>query len=216
MNADTPQAVHKTVMDDTARSVGRVYAEALYQAAQKQNASAEVLGELESLTDGVFAQNPGLELFFSSASVNREHKAAALKSAFEGRASSVFLDFLNVLNAHDRLDMLRPIAVSYRALHDRKTHHVVVEVTSAVPLTDDERERIKGDIRSLGQLVPVLKENLDPDILGGLIVRVQDWVYDASVRTRLATAENYLIERSSHAVTSQRDRLSTRAGDNGV
>lgn len=207
MTIEQPSARHKTVLDDTARQVGRVYAEALYQAAEKQNAAAEVLGELESLTEGVFAQDPGLELFFSSASVNREHKAKALRGAFEGRASSVFLDFLGVLNAHDRLDMLRPIAASYRALHDRKTHHVVVEVTSAVPLTDDERDRLKGDMRALGQLVPVLKENIDPDILGGLIVRVQDWVYDASVRTRLATAKNHLIERSSRAVTSQRDRL---------
>jgi F-type H+-transporting ATPase subunit delta len=203
MTTDQPQARHKTVLDDEARQVGRVYADALYQAAEKQNATDEVLEELESLVDGVFAQDPGLELFFGSASVGREQKAAALKSAFEGRANAVFIDFLNVLNAHDRLDMLVPIARAYRALHDRKSRKVVAEVTSVIPLTEEQRDRLRSDIRSLGEFEPVLKEHIDPDILGGLIVRVQDWVYDASLRTRLDTIRNHLVERVSHAVTSQ-------------
>jgi F-type H+-transporting ATPase subunit delta len=203
MTTEQLQVRHKTVMDDEARQVGRVYAEALYQAAEKQNAADEVLGELESLVDGVFAQDPGLELFFGSASVNREHKATALKSAFEGRANAVLIDFLNVLNAHDRLDMLQPIAKAYRALHDRKSHKIVVEVTSAIPLTDAQREKLNADVRSLGQFEPVLREHIDPDILGGLVVRAGDWVYDASVRTRLATVRDHLIERISHAITGQ-------------
>lgn len=200
MSIEQVEVRHRTVMDDEARQVGRVYAEALYQAAEKQNAAGEVLEELEALTEGVFAQSPGLEAFFASGSAGREHKAAALKSAFEGRSNAVFVDFLNVLNDHDRLDMLRPIAQAYRALHNRKTHQVVMEVTSAVPLTEAEREQLRAGLRSLGRYEPVLKEHIDPEILGGLVVRVQDWVYDASVRTRLASVRNYLIERSTHAI----------------
>jgi len=205
MTIEQPQVRHKTVMDDEARQVGRVYAEALYQAAEKQNAADEVLEELTALVDGVFEQDPGLELFFSSPSVNREHKAAVIKSAFEGRANSVLIDFLNVLNNHDRLGMLQPIARAYKALHDRKARRIVVEVTSAIPLTDAQRDRLRDEVRTAtrAQVEPVLKEKIDPDVLGGLIVRAGDWVYDASVRTRLATIRNHLIERISHAVTSQ-------------
>jgi F-type H+-transporting ATPase subunit delta len=203
MTIEQPQVRHKTVMDDEARQVGRVYAEALYQAAEKQNAADEVLEELTALVDGVFEQDPGLELFFGSPSVNRDHKAAAIKSAFEGRANSVLIDFLQVLNNHDRLGMLQPIARAYKALHDRKARRIVVAVTSAIPLTDSQRERLCDDVRTAARFEPVLKEKIDPDILGGLIVRAGDWVYDASVRTRLATIKNRLIERISHVVTSQ-------------
>jgi F-type H+-transporting ATPase subunit delta len=44
---------------------------------------------------------------------------------------------------------------------------------------------------------------VDPDLLGGLVIRVGDWVYDASVRTRLAKIRDQLVERSSHATAGQ-------------
>lgn len=203
------QVRHRTVMDDEARHVARVYAEALYRAAEKNGAVEEVLGELESLVDDVFRRDPGLELFFASAAVGQDRKAHALAAAFGGRASATFLQFLEVLNAHERLDMLRAISQAFRTLNDRKAHRIVVHVRSAVPLTDAERDRLRADIRSVGKLEPILQETVDPDVLGGLIIRINDWVYDASVRTRLQSVRNQLVERSSHGIQSGRDRFRT-------
>jgi F-type H+-transporting ATPase subunit delta len=200
MSTPEIQVRHRTVMDDEARHVARVYAEALYQAAEARAEAEAVLGELDELVNGVFRQDPGAELFFASAAVSRERKAEALGKAFEHKASETFVHFLQVLNHHDRLDMLRAIAGAYRGLHDRKARRITVHVHSAVPLTDSERSRIQADVRAVGQLEPILEETVDPELLGGLVVRIRDWVYDTSLRTQLQAIRNQLIERSSHAV----------------
>jgi F-type H+-transporting ATPase subunit delta len=210
------QVRHRTVMDDEARHVARVWAEALYKAAEKAGGVESVLEDLEALVGEVFRQDPGLELFFTSAAIGRDRKQQALKAAFEGRATPTFVQFLGVLNEHDRLDMLRPIAQAFRALHDRRARRLPVHVRSAVPLTDDERDRLREDVRAVAHFEPVLQETVDPDILGGLIIRIQDWVYDASVRARLLAVKNQLIERSSHGIQSGRDRFRSRAGDHPV
>ena len=204
---ETEHVRHATVMDDESRHVARVYAEALYRAAEKANQVQEVLAELESLVNEVFRKDPGLELFLTSAAINEHRKEAAIEKAFTGRASDVLVQFLKVLNAHGRLDMLRAVAQAYRSLYDRKSGHIIVQVRSAVPLTDAERERIRDDIRAVGKREPVLQETVDPTLLGGLIVRVDDWVYDASLRTRLLNIRDQLIERSSHGIQSGRDRF---------
>lgn len=194
------QARHATVMDDESRQVARVYAEALYKAAEKQGRAEEINGELSELVDGVFGRDPGLELFFASASINETRKGEAIEKAFRGRATDVLTNFLIVLNQHGRLDKIRAVAQTYHLLHNRKTKRVVVQAISAVPLTDDERRRLCDDVRAVADIEPLLQEKVDPELLGGLIVRVGDWVYDASVRAKLDTARTQLIERSSHAV----------------
>jgi len=197
------QVRHRTVMDDEARQVARVYAEALYRVAEPKGLAEELLTELDELVNGVFRRDPGLELFFASASIGREVKEHAIESGFTGRASETLVHFLKVLNRHDRLDMLRAIALAYRTLHNRRTHRVVVQVRSAVPLTDAERARVADDVRAVANIEPVLEEKVEPELLGGLIIRVGDWVYDASVRTRLDTVRSELIERSSHGIAGR-------------
>jgi F-type H+-transporting ATPase subunit delta len=213
MSEQQPQVHHRTVLDDESRHVAKVYAEALYKAAESAGQVEPVLGELDALVHGVFKQDPGLELYFASAAIGRDRKEELLNRTFEGRTTPTFLNFLHVLNTHDRLGMVRGIAEMYRALNDRKSRRLVVDVRSAVPLTDEERNRLCEDVRSVGQFEPVLQEKVDPDILGGLIIRIQDWVYDASVRNRLHQVRDQLIERSSHGIQRERDRFSPRAGD---
>ena len=207
MSEQQPQVHHRTVLDDETRHVAKVYAEALYKAAESADHVEPVLDELQTLVDGVFKNDPGLELYFASAAVGRDRKAEVLKKTFEHKTTPTFLNFLDVLNTHDRLGMVRAIAGAYRDLHDRKTRRLVVQVQSAVPLTDDERNQLREDVRAVGHFEPVLEEKVDPDILGGLIIRIQDWVYDASVRSRLNQVRDQLIERSSHGISSGRDRF---------
>jgi len=130
---EQPKVRHRTVMDDETRHVSRIYAEALYRAAEQAGNVEEVLGELEGLVNDVFGADPGLEAFLSGAAVGRERKETALKKAFGDRATPTFANFLLVLNRHERLDMLRGIAQAFRTLYNRKTRQLVVNVSSACP-----------------------------------------------------------------------------------
>lgn len=209
MSEQTPEVRHRTVMDDEVRHVARVYAEALYNAAEKDGIVETVREELETLTDGVFRQNPGLAMFLGSAAISREHKGDVLRKTFSDRASPNFVRFLTVLNEHDRLGMLEAIGHAFRTLYNQKTKRVVVHVRSAVPLNDDDRRRLTDDIRAVADIHPIFEETVDPEILGGLIIRIHDWIYDASVRTRIQAVRHQLIERSSHGIQSGRDRFSS-------
>ena len=138
-------------------------------------------------------------------------EALRARESFAGRASDLLTDFLLVLNAHDRLDVLRGLARVYNQLFDRGQNRMQVQVRSAVPLADDQRERIAGELRVAFGKDPVLHARVEPALLGGLVVQVDDWVYDASVRTRLEMIRKQLVERSSHAIQSGRDRFSSTA-----
>jgi F-type H+-transporting ATPase subunit delta len=197
----------QTVFDDAAQHVARVYGEALLNSAQKAGQTDEIVENLDALVNEVFPRDRYLEAFLTSRAVGRERKAQALRAAFQGRASDLFLNFLLILNDHDRLDALRAIAATVRQLHEERAGLVRVQVRSAVPLADDQRDKLREELRAKFGRDPVLDARVDPDLLGGLTVQVGDVLYDASIRTRLEQIRNHLIESSSHAIQSQRDRF---------
>jgi F-type H+-transporting ATPase subunit delta len=212
MNQNGDQEFHFAA-DVGAQRVARVYAEALLNAAEKQHQADAVLEELESLVRDVFRADPQLEAFLASGVVSRENKANVLRSVFESRATETFANFLLVLNAHERLDLLRPILAALRELRDQRARRIRVLVRSAVPLPDDQRSRLEHELREAFRLDPVLEMRVEPALLGGLVVRVGDWVYDDSVRTRIETLRNQLMARSSHEIQTRRDRFSSPIGN---
>src|SRR5262245_1857829 len=93
--------------DAGARRIARVYAEALTNAAADHNQADAIVEELVSLVIDLFAAEPHLEAFITSGAIGRERKAATIRSIFQGRGSQIFVNFLLVLNDHQRLDLLR-------------------------------------------------------------------------------------------------------------
>jgi F-type H+-transporting ATPase subunit delta len=185
---------HPTVFDDDTRHLARVYAEALLNAAGQQE--GQVLDELEVLVRDVLDRDPELDEVLSGAAVGRERKEGLLRRGFEGRIGDTLFRFLLVLNHHQRLGILRQIALTARALFEQRSGRINVEVQSAVPLGDDQQERLRQDLRSTLQREPVLHLRVNPDLLGGLLVRVGDRVYDATLRGRLDSIQAQLLERT--------------------
>jgi F-type H+-transporting ATPase subunit delta len=169
----------------------------LLDAAAASNQADQVLEELAEFIDGVLGAAPKFEAFLVSGAA-RGRKAEVIRRAFDGRASDLFLNFLLVLNAHRRLDLLRGIRAVATELHAERAGRLRVLVTSAVPLTDDHRESLRQELRAKYRKEPVLTARVEPDLLGGLVVRVGDWLYDASVRARLETVRQQIIERGRH------------------
>jgi F-type H+-transporting ATPase subunit delta len=198
--------------DVGAQRVARTYAEALLNAAEKRGQAHDILDEFDSLVREVFKADPLVEEFLASPAIPAKVKAATIDATFGPRAGELFTDFLHVLNHHGRLGLLRTIYVELRQLADERAHRVRVQVRSAAPLADDQRERLRQEIRTGFRLEPILEEQIDPDLIGGMTVRVGDWVYDGSVRAQLRTIRNYLTERSSHEIQSGRDRFSSGEG----
>jgi F-type H+-transporting ATPase subunit delta len=206
-------ARQKTVFDAGGQRVARIYAEALVNAADKAGKTDEILEEFQSLIDDVFPAAPQLEVVLESGVIDREEKEATIRKALGNQASEMFLNFLLVLNNHDRLGNLRSILRAAIELRDERAGRIPVEVRSAVPLADDQREGLLRQLRDTFHREPVLATRIDPDLLGGLIVQVGDWLFDASVRTQIETIRNQLIESSSHEIQSRRNSFSSADGN---
>jgi F-type H+-transporting ATPase subunit delta len=222
MNPTDDQSLHatlqeaarqRTVMDVGAQRIGKVYAEALLAAADKRNAAQEVLQEFDALIHDLFRRDPELETFFGSSAVGRDRKKALIEKALEGRAHEVFVNFLLVLNQHERLDMLRAIHAAYRELFDKRAGRIHVQVKSAVPLPADQAESLRQEIRAKFAKEPVLDIQVDPDLIAGMVVQIGDWKLDSSIQSRLRSIREQLLERSTYEVQSRRDRFRSPDGD---
>ncbi len=211
MSAEATRAL--SAQEIAQRPIATIYARALLAAAQKAGQTETVLEELSSLVDDVLPQVPALEAMLASKFVDYEVKARALDRGLGGRASRTFLDGLKVLARHERLDCLAVLRDVYRELYEQANGRVRVSVRTAVPLTDAGRAGVLDRLRALVQGEPVLSETVDPDLLGGIVVRVGDMVYDGSLATQLEQVRSQILERSVHEIQSRRDRFSHSARD---
>ena len=114
-----------------------------------------------------------------------------------------------MLARHDRLEILSEVVVAAEQLADELDGRLQAIFTTAVPIDASEQARIVGVMeKSLGKsLAP--KFFVNSAMLGGLIVRVQDTVYDHSVATSLSRLGDRLKQRSIHEIQYRRDRLGT-------
>ena len=201
----------RPVFDVSSQRIATVYAEALLAAAQRRNQVDEVLEEFDSLLTDVFRAFPEFETFCTGGAISRRARAEVVQRVLGGRASEVFVNFLLVLNDHDRLDLLHGIHQAAHELQDERAGKVQVVVRSAVPLPEAQRELLRQQLQATFHKEPILQTRVDAELLGGLIVKVGDWLYDASVRGRVDEIQNQLIESSSHEIQSRRDRFRSDA-----
>jgi F-type H+-transporting ATPase subunit delta len=189
----------ETVLEATgARArLARVYAEALLALAE-QNGQADAVGaELHTVAAEVVANNPSVAAFLDSPAITPKTKMPILGTAFDG-ASDLFKKFLHVLTENNRLGLLRDIDAAYQGIRDQQAGRVRVLVRSAVPLSDVQQTDLKNTLKKNLNKEPILNVRVEPELLGGLIVKVGDRVYDTSVRTRLDNFRNILMASGSH------------------
>ena len=193
-------AHHPTVLEATgARArLARVYAEALLAAASRDGQADAVGDELAVLVHDVLSGHPEINAFFATRALSRKAMSPILPAAFASGVSKLVRNFVGVLNQNGRLDLLRAVSAAYQSLRDETAGRVRVRVISAVPLSDSQTGELKQTLADQLKAEPILEARTDPDLLGGLVVRVGDRVYDTSVRTRLHNLRNHLMASGTH------------------
>ncbi|HEY4954430.1 MAG TPA: F0F1 ATP synthase subunit delta [Gemmatimonadaceae bacterium] len=173
-------------------TVSRNYAEVLLTLARR----AEDLpgwGKLIQDVASAMQDDATLRLFLESPKVSEAQKVSVLSEALVDRVPRHFLRFLLAL-VHKRRQMLIPeIATEFSNLVDQSEGRIHANVTVAREASDAERNAIAAQLsRVLGKQA-MLHVNVNPAILGGVIVKVGDTVMDGSVRKRLATLKSRIL-----------------------
>jgi F-type H+-transporting ATPase subunit delta len=188
-------------VEDHQGGVPQVYAEALLALAEERGAADEVLEELNGLA-ALASADRDFETFLASPLVESEARTRTFEKLLRGRASDLVVDALQVINRKGRLELLPEIAAAYRQEHRRLRNTVQVFVTSAVPLDDALRGKLRAAAARFAGKTPELVESVDPGLLGGMVVRVGDERIDSSVKTRLRDLSGTLLRRASQEVQS--------------
>ncbi len=184
-----------------------IYAQALLGATEQRRVSESVVAELHSLIEDVLARFPDLELALSSPRISPAEKAGLLDRVFEGRMSRELLDFLKVLGRRGRLDCLRPIRRAARSELNRLRHRVDVQITTAAPLSGELQQRIRQRLETLLHREVDLQCRENPGVLGGLVVRVGDTVYDGSVLNQLSRMKQEATHKTVQQLREALDRF---------
>lgn len=173
-------------------TVVRRYAQALFDTAAKAGSVDQVEEDLRALTQ-TFAITPRLGQVLRAPVIPGERKQQLVQNVFAGRLSPLTLRFLNLVISRRREEILADVYPEFQRLANEARGLMTVEVTSAVPLTDEQRARLGESLAvKTGKRVQLMGR-VDPEIMGGLVLRIGDTIVDGSVRTRLQQLRSRLL-----------------------
>jgi F-type H+-transporting ATPase subunit delta len=169
----------------------RIYARALFEAAQEGDRVAVVREQLKELSDALDA-TPELEGFLANPQVDPTAKTDVLDQVTDG-AEPLVRNAVRLLASKGRAGELRAFADEYDRLVDRAEGRVQVELTTAHELSDAELASIVARIEEASGRKVEATRQVDPDLVGGVILQAGSLRVDASVRGRLERLRRELV-----------------------
>ena len=176
--------------------VARRYALALYEEAEAQGKVETVDADIETM-DSALDGSRELASVFASPIISREKKEAILGRLFDGKISDLTMRFVGLMVSKQREELLPETVRTYAALRDERLNIVEATVRSASPLSSDEADRLRQSLEARSGKKVRMKMTVDPSLIGGLVVRMGDVVYDRSVAHQLQTLRANLQERAA-------------------
>ncbi|SDR84349.1 ATP synthase F1 subcomplex delta subunit [Gillisia sp. Hel1_33_143] len=166
------------------------YAKAILDLAKDQNVAEVVNSDMESISKTIIGSND-LHDVLTSPVLKSNLKKNVLKEIFKD-VNQVTLGAFDVLIENKRINILKEVAQTYISLYNEMNHVQVAKVTTAVPLNAELEAKILTKITELTGGGATINNIVDPNIIGGFILRIEDLQYNASVANSLSNLEREL------------------------
>lgn len=190
-------------------ALSAVYARSLYELADEAGGREKILeiaDELEQVCELARGDHAFRE-FLASPIVDRGRRADALRDIFRERVTDLLLRYLLVLNNRGRLGHLEAIGGAYDRMVHEAFGRIEVDVFTPGPLEPAQLETLKTRVgKALGK-EPVMYGYTDPDMIGGLKLRIGDQLVDGSVAARLRRIRQRLLTQGGAAIRERFDRI---------
>ena len=165
---------------------GREYGEGLYALCAEEKLEASVLQELQALKT-VFHDNPDFVKLLANMSISKEERVGIVDQTLKSQVHEYVLNFLKLLVERGGMHEFSECAAAYQENYNRDHGVAVAEVTTARPLNEQQRANL---LRKLGAMTGkeiVIKEKVDPALLGGVLLQLDGRRYDNTLLGRLNT-----------------------------
>lgn len=166
------------------RAIADIYARGMYAAARDAGKTDEVREELLGLRDILRAEKL-FRRFLQDPAISRDEKKEKIRTIFDGKVTDETRNFLCLLVDKGRMALFPKITEQYVAIDDAE--HAVAEgvIQSAVPLTPDQLSRFEEQVGAFYGKKIVLRNRVEPKLIGGVKIYAEDRLIDASLASRL-------------------------------
>ena len=181
-----------------AGALGQTYARALFELCTETGALSDVADEMAQLAQLIEA-DLNLAALFAHRGIAADRRSETLEKIFKGRVHQTTYHFLGVLNAKGRLGYFSAIQASFERILKEARGEVDVDVYSAAPLNSEQARSVSQRIGAAIGKTAVVKPHVDPDLIGGLKIRIGDRLIDASVASQLRRMRRDILRRGADA-----------------
>ena len=175
-------------------TVSRKYARAFLQIGQREGNYGVLGEELERFQDLIQKNKELRSVLFGLAFPGPARKKIAGALAQSLALSKITVDFLNLLIDRERMDHFPEIAKSYQALSDEVANRIRATLVAPGELSPDRREEIKKNLETRTGKEVILSVEQDPSLIGGVLTKIGNVIYDGSLKTQLAKVKENLYK----------------------
>jgi len=175
------------------------YARALLELANESNQAEAIGHELDELGN-IIASSKSLGSFLSDPGISASDRTELLNKVFKGKISPLIMNIMGVLNSKSRLGLLHSITEAYQELLDEQLGKVEVDVTVAHRLNGPELEQVRQRISQALKKDAIVHQYVDEKIIGGMVLRVDDQLIDASVKYQLEAMKRQLLAATPRGI----------------
>jgi F-type H+-transporting ATPase subunit delta len=160
------------------------YARALFLSAREHNVLDTVREDMEMILAAV-TDLTELKSLLESPVVETRRKTLVLVSLFEGKVGDLVLDFIRLVTGNNREEYLAAICRHYNKLYKEEMGIMMASIETAAHLTEETRQEMLAIITRVFKAEIELKEDVNKDLIGGFVLRVEDKQLDSSVKGKL-------------------------------
>lgn len=171
--------------------IARGYAESLYGLAKVENVIDRLEDELFELKKAI-QDNYQLREFLADEKIPPERKKAAFKEILSPAVSTILRNTLDVLIDQNRAQLIQEVTEEFLNLVQEEKNRILAEVVTAVPLTPEVTEKIRAKLSKMTGKNISIKNVVDEEVMGGMVIKMEDKILDISIKKRLSNLKSQM------------------------
>lgn len=172
---------------------GKEYGTALYSLCAEEGCTEEARQDLRALS-AAFREHPDYLKLLSNLSLEKRERVGIVDETLQGRVHPYVLNFLRILTERGGMLSFRECQEAFEDCYQRDHQAVEAQVTTAHALSEEQKKKLKDKIRAMTGRSPVLREKVDPALLGGVLLEMEGKRYDNTVKSRLESIRQAMKE----------------------